>query len=292
MNRSESSARRVVLVAAMALAAAGAPAQAAVERVEIVERTAFAAGMSFGQSGPYEKIRAIAHFALDPAAAANARIVDLKFAPRDSRGRVTFASELIVLRPVKAGASTLIYDVNNRGSIAILGQLNGRSPAHNDPITAADAGDGFLMRHGFTLMFSAWTWDVAPAPTGARPLIFAPPIAKGPGGVAITGPVENEFIVNEVADVATYAGLRGLTYEPATPDDASALLTGRARPDGSAARRHSEEEPPLDPSPTRSRRRRGHRRVRPDDRGPPGQRVDRPGHQPRLTRDLRRRHRR
>ena len=226
-------ARWVACTGLMACAAAGAPARAAVERVEIVERTPFAAGMSFGEAGAYEKIRAVAHFALDPMAAANARIVDLKLAPRDSRGRVTFDSEFVMLRPVKPLASTLIYDVNNRGSIAILGQINGRSPAHNDPTTAADAGDGFLMRHGFTLLFSAWTWDVAPPPAGAKPLVFRPPIAMGSGGATITGPVENEFVVNSRSEIATYAGLRGLTYEPAVPDDPSASLTERVHPDDS-----------------------------------------------------------
>jgi hypothetical protein len=204
---------------------------AAVERVEVIERTPFAPGTNFPDSGAYEKIRAIAYFGLDPAAPANARIVDLQRAPRDARGRVTFASEFVLLRPVKDQPSTLIYDVNNRGGIAILGQVNGRSPVNNDPTTAADAGDGFLMRHGFTLLFSAWTWDVAPQPPGAKPLVLAPPVAKGARGGVISGPVENEFIVNEPTEVATYAGLRGLTYEPATPDDPSAVLTERALPD-------------------------------------------------------------
>jgi len=223
--------RQLALVAAfVALGACGAPATAAVERLEVVERTPFAPGASFGEAGAYEKIRGIAYFALDPAATANARIVDLGRAPRDARGRVTFASEFIMLRPVKPAPSSLIYDVNNRGSIAILGQVNGRSPANNDPTTVADAGDGFLMRHGFTLLFSAWTWDVAPAP-GTKPLVFAPPVAKGPDGAAIRGPVENELIVNAPTEVATYAGMRGLPYEPATPDDPSAALTERARPD-------------------------------------------------------------
>ena len=231
MVLSESPGRWVVLAAAMALGAASAPAVAVVERVEVVERTSFAPGVSFPGSGDYEKIRGIAHFALNPATAANGRIVDLQRAPRDARGLVRFAAEFVVLRPVKAQPSTLLYDVNNRGSIAMLGQVNGRSPANNDPTTAADAGDGFLMRHGFTLLFSAWTWDVAPQPPGAKPLIFTPPIAKGPHGAPIRGPVENEFIVNEPTEVATYAGLRGLTYEPATPDDPSAVLTERARPD-------------------------------------------------------------
>jgi hypothetical protein len=219
------------LAMAVAMGACNAPVWAGVESVVVLERGSFAQGKTFGQVGAYEKIRAIAYFALDPTARANARIVDLERAPRDAFGRVTFASEFIVLRPVNAQPSTLIYDVNNRGGIAILGQVNGRSPANNDPTTAADAGDGFLMRHGFTLLFSAWTWDVAPQPPGAKPLTFAPPIAQGPGGAAITGAVENEFTVSAPTEIATYAGMRGLTYEPATENDPSARLTERARPD-------------------------------------------------------------
>lgn len=208
----------------------GAPAWAAVERIVVTERVPFAAGMTFGEFGAYEKIRGVAYFALEPDAAANSRIVDLKLAPRDARGKVTFSSEFLVLRPVHAAASTLLYDVNNRGSIAILGQVNGRSPLHNDPTTIADTGDGFLMRHGFTLLFSAWTWDVAPQGPGERPLVFVPPIARGPHG-PLTGVVYNEFTVNSPSDTAVYAGFRGLTYAPATADDPDARLTFRARPD-------------------------------------------------------------
>ena len=149
--------------AALILAlAVSTPSGAGVTGIDIAERKPFADGMSFGDSGPYEKIRGIAHFALDPNAPANASIVDLKRAPRDAHGLVVFTSEFVMLRPAKASASTLLYDVNNRGHIAILGQVDGKIPANNDPTTVADAGDGFLMRHGFTLLFSAWTWDVAP----------------------------------------------------------------------------------------------------------------------------------
>jgi len=218
-------------VALLAWAASPSAARAAVVGIEVLERTAFAPGVSFAAAGPYEKIRGVAHFALDPAAPANARIVDLKLAPRDAHGLVRFSSPFIMLRPVKARPSTLLYDVNNRGGIAIMGQMDGASPVGNDPTTAADAGDGFLMRHGFTLLFSAWTWDVAPPAPGVKPLIFAPPIAVGPEGAAITGLVENEIIVSAPTPIATYAGMRGLTYEPATPDDPAAVLTRRERPD-------------------------------------------------------------
>ena len=211
-------------------------AHAAVERIEIRERVPFAEGKVFGDTGAYEKIRGVAHFALEPKLAANARIVDLKYAPRDNRGMVTFSSEFVMLRPVSVKPdgkpSTLLYDVNNRGGIAILGQVNGKSPTNNDPTTIADAGDGFLMRHGFTLLFSAWTWDVAPQAPANRPLVFNAPVAKGPRGKPITGKVYNEVIVDAPTEIATYAGVRGLTYEPVTPNDPKAVLTTRDRPDG------------------------------------------------------------
>jgi hypothetical protein len=221
----------LLMLAAVNFLAVAAPVRAEVVKVDVTERAAFAPGVSFGAMGAYEKIRGGAHFSLDPNAPANARIVDLKLAPRDAKGRVTFVSNFLMLRPVKPQPSTLLYDVNNRGGIAIMGQMDGAAPVNNDPTTAADAGDGFLMRHGFTLLFSAWTWDVAPQAPGAKPLVFAPPIAKQPDGSSITGPVENEFTVATLSDVATYAGMRGLTYEPATPNDPAAILTARARPD-------------------------------------------------------------
>lgn len=221
----------LVMLSNMVMAMAANLAHAAVERIELRERGPFADGKTFGDAGTYEKIRGIAYFAIDPRKPANAKIIDLKLAPRDARGMVTFSSEFVMLRPTNGKPSTLLYDVNNRGGIAILGQVNGRSPTNNDPTTAADAGDGFLMRHGFTLLFSAWTWDVAPQAPAAKPLVFTPPVAKGAGGKPITGRVYNEVIVNAPTDIATYAGMHGLTYEPAKPNDPAAVLSARDRPD-------------------------------------------------------------
>jgi Alpha/beta hydrolase domain len=218
------------LCLALVVSAVCAPAFSAVEKIEVLERTPFAAGAAFGESGSYEKLRGIAHFAVDPSLPANVPIVDLKLAPRDADGKVRFNSPFLLLRPV-GKPSTLIYDVNNRGGIAILGQINGTVPLHNDPSTMTDAGDGFLMRHGFSLLFSAWTWDVAPQAPGDKPLVFDAPVAKAPDGRAIFGTVANEFTVSSATDVAVYAGMRGLTYEPAVTDDPRARLSLRARPD-------------------------------------------------------------
>src|ERR1700719_3058717 len=76
-----------------------APAAARVERVEILSREPFASGTSFGPAGAYEKLRGRAFFALDPEAAANAAIADLKLAPRRDDGRVVFTADFLMLRP-------------------------------------------------------------------------------------------------------------------------------------------------------------------------------------------------
>ena len=89
---------------ALLVAFAAASAQAAVERIEVTERVPFAAGVTFGEAGAYEKIRGVAYYALDPKLKANQAIVDLKHAKRDARGRVVFSSEFILLRPTGAAA--------------------------------------------------------------------------------------------------------------------------------------------------------------------------------------------
>ena len=103
-------------------------------------------------------------FALDPNAAANAPFADLKLAPRNDRGLVEFSAEFLVLRPVDAarGNGTLLYEVNNRGNIAILRQLN-------DAAFSNDPDDGRRMRAmascsaaASRLLWSAW------APTSPR----------------------------------------------------------------------------------------------------------------------------
>jgi hypothetical protein len=92
---------RQLIIAGLSLAASwfSSPAGARVERIEISSRQAFAAGTEFGHAGSYEKLRGRAFFALDPDAAANGPIADLKLAPRYDRGLVEFSAEFLVLRP-------------------------------------------------------------------------------------------------------------------------------------------------------------------------------------------------
>ena len=59
----------------------------ALTRLEIVRREPFAGGRRFAGAGAYERIDAVAHYAVDPTHPANAGIVDLDRAERDPTGR-------------------------------------------------------------------------------------------------------------------------------------------------------------------------------------------------------------
>jgi Alpha/beta hydrolase domain len=203
---------------------------AAVDHIEILDREPVAGGAEFGATGGYEKLRGRAWFALDPSAPANAAIADLTFAPRGAQGLVHFVADFLMVRPVDAarGNGTLLYEVNNRGGIGILSQLD-EAPATNNPTTAADFGNGFLLQQGFSLLWSAWVWDVATDP-GAQPLVLKPPIASR-NGEPITGKVAYEFLVNAPTATANFTGIRGLPYRLVDPDGRDATLTQRDQPE-------------------------------------------------------------
>src|SRR5579872_5979991 len=120
--------------------------QAEVVRVRVDRREAFAEGQSFGTAGPYERIIGRMFLEVDPEHPSNDRIVDLRLAPRNARGKVEFWSDFFLLKPVAphSGNRRLFYDVNNRGNKLALGAFNLRGG--NDPKEAADAGNGFLLR--------------------------------------------------------------------------------------------------------------------------------------------------
>ena len=217
------------LIAAIALfIALAAPAFAKVERVEILSREPFANGSA---AGAYEKLRGRAFFALDPEAAANLGVADLKLAPRRADGRVVFTADFLVLRPADAarGNGALLYEVNNRGRIAMLRQLD-EAPFTTDPATAADAGNGFLFRAGFTMLWSAWATDVASTP-GDKLLLLQSPIATE-NGKPITGKVAYDLIVDAPAASARFTGMGGTAYPLADPSAPDAALTERDRPEG------------------------------------------------------------
>ncbi len=209
-----------------------ASATAAVSRIEVLSRTSVAGGASFGDAGPYEKITGRLHFAIDPDNPANHRIADIGLAPTDDAGRVTFSGDFVLIKPLDSerGNGRLLYGVNNRGNIVMLHTFND-APWRNDPSSATDFGNGFLLNRGYTLLWSAWNWDVL---AGNGRLQIDLPIATD-GGNPIIGPVAAEMTTDrEVATLpVAWGGSRG--YPPANPDQPEATLTVRPSPD--AARR-------------------------------------------------------
>jgi hypothetical protein len=185
--------------------------------------------MAFGAVGAYEKVSGRLHYAVDPTQLSNARIVDLQLAPRDAKGRVVFASDFILLKPVDlaGGNHRLLYDVNNRGGLPILPRLN-RGASSNDPETAAHAGNGFLMRRGYSLLWSGWNWDVLPG--GGRMQIELPIATEN--GRTITGRVAAEIVVTEGSEVEPVAWGDSRGYEaldPSTNRDATLTVRDEQR---------------------------------------------------------------
>jgi hypothetical protein len=220
---------RRLLGASLTVALIAPPVEAAVERIDIFERTPFADGATFGVVGGYERIRGQLHFAVDPDNPANAAIVDLTLAPRDARGRVTFAADFLLLRPadLSRGNHRLLYEVNNRGSLGALAMFN-EADWNNDPTRPADAGNGFLFERGYSLLWSGWNWDVV---SGDGRLQIDLPVATEQGR-PISGPVAAEFVVNQWSRSAPFMWGNSRGYPPVSLDAPEARLTMRAEPDG------------------------------------------------------------
>ena len=197
-------------------------------RLHIERREPFAGGMSFGDVGPYERIDGSASFALDPDEAANAGIADLQHAPRSAGGRVEFTAQIALLVPADSarGNGRLLYDVINRGHKMVLGHMND-APQSNDPMTEAHGGNGFLMRRGYSVLWSSWQGDILPV--DGR-MTFDVPVAEGSGG-EISGPVRSEFIADEPGIHVFPLSGNDFTasYIADSLDAASATLTRRRR---------------------------------------------------------------
>jgi hypothetical protein len=128
--------------------------------LDIQKRELVLDGKPFGDAGAYEKIAGSIRFAADPGHPLHRRITDIDLAPTNA-GRVEFSGDFYLLRPVDArkGNGRLLLDVPNRGRKVALGMFNS-TPRTPDPTTAEDFGNGFLMRHGYTVAWVGWQPDV------------------------------------------------------------------------------------------------------------------------------------
>jgi hypothetical protein len=195
-------------------------------RIEVTEReTPVFGGTAFGAVGTYERLHGRIFGELDPTHRLNADIVNIDKAARNRSGNVEYQCDFRILKPVDldCGNGCLVYDVPNRGNQPIMPRLNG-APEGGQP---EHAGNGFLMRRGFTVVWSGWQGDVPPG--GDRLTARFPSI---PG---ITGMVREEFIAeatgllgdSNIAELSEERFVGTLVYPVADP--AGATLTVRER---------------------------------------------------------------
>ncbi|MGH1491207.1 MAG: alpha/beta hydrolase domain-containing protein [Acidimicrobiales bacterium] len=156
-----------------------------IERFEVTTRAPYLDGQEFGDVGAYERIDAVAHYAVDPLQPGNDGIVDLKLAERGDDGLVRFDGDITILRPVDPGRGcrTALVEVPNRGR-RTAGSLYNRAPAIVEPMVDIDPGDGFLFRRGWTMAWCGWQWDVPRSPE--RMGLTAPIVLNADGGTEQT----------------------------------------------------------------------------------------------------------
>ena len=194
-----------------------------VASLEIKRRTPFEGGAPFGDVGPYELLEGTAHFAIDPLSNANGPITDIELAPRDTEGRVPFSSDFAMLRPAtpERGNGALLLDVVNRGNRTVLKNFNDVDP-NVEATQQVQPGNGFLMRHGYTVAWCGWQPDLPPKPglVGMREA----PQAMGPGGRPLAGDILCWYQVDAPTDVLMLSHSDHRPHPPVDPGDPTATL--------------------------------------------------------------------
>jgi len=202
------------------------------DRIEfrITDRRPFADGATFGDSGSYERLSGRVHLALDPLAPAQRDVVDLDKAPRDAAGLVHCEADCMILKPVDLarGNRRLFYDYGNRGHKRML-QFFNDAPHSNDPWSMAHAGNGYLMRRGYCVVWVAWEGDLLP---GGGRMVFDVPVARDADGSPITGTVRVEYIA-DVPGITCFplsGRIAAHSYATVSRDTSRATLTRRRYP--------------------------------------------------------------
>lgn len=208
---------------------------ARINRIEIerVDSPTFG-GATFGEVGQYEKLVGRAYGELDPRDELNSGIVYIDKAPVNAAKRVEYSVDVAILKPVdmSRGNRTIFYDVVNRGDRRAFNTLHIGGSSANELSDEKDAGDGFLMKLGYTLVVSGWQGDVLP---GSNRQAARFPVATEPGGKPVTRPITAEYIFNKPVYTVNLGleGARAMRPYTAAPDRmAEARLLRRSGPLG------------------------------------------------------------
>ena len=194
----------------------------AIVSLEISNRQPLAQGQPFGEVGPYVQIDGTAHFAVDPLDPANDLITDLKLAARDEAGLVRFSADFRILQPEdpSLGNHRVFFDVLNRGRGTALRNFNDAPDvAPDQPL---DAGNGFLMRQGYTVVWCGWQHDAPDAPGIMR---LNAPGALAPDGSPVSGRLVVTFQPNALVHEQFLSDRNHRPYPAADLNDPDACLT-------------------------------------------------------------------
>jgi hypothetical protein len=193
--------------------------------IRIDDQRPFAGGHGFGEVGVYERLRGRVLFAVDPLAPAQADVVDLDKAPRGADGLVRYEADFVILRPIAGGNRRVFFDYGNRGNKRVLQFFNDALHS-NDPLTSEHAGNGFLMRRGYTVAWLAWEGDILP---GDGRMVLDVPVATD-RGAPITGRVRTEIIIDGPAVTCMPLSGRISGHSYPTAGEPDAVLTRRRYP--------------------------------------------------------------
>lgn len=208
------------VAAAVAVAGAlivSASAEARVTGVTILSTTSAFNGRVFGDVGAYEQVRGTVSGELDPFDRRNAVITDIKLAPRNAAGKVTYKATFTLLKPVDMTRSSgvLVYGVSNRGGRALGFGNIGVTP--DNP-----AGDGFDQKPGHVYLASGWQGDLVYNNGTAAAETIEVPVVSG-----VTGPTFARFVA--VPGNVNTRPLPGRGRTPASLDTTAAKLISIAR---------------------------------------------------------------
>lgn len=205
----------IILRAMFLVGLLAAPLSAEVVRIEVSSRSDLVGGQPFGAAGPYEKLSGKIFFVVDPTLSANRIVTDLDKAPRNAAGKVEFSSDFYLIKPkrIERGNGAVLYEVSNRGGKGMLGFFNHASGSL-DPASAAEMGDGFLMKQGFTLLWVGWQFD----PPLRQGLLRVYPPTASEHGRPIRGLVRSDFVVTQRAFDHSLADRDHVAYAAADAD--------------------------------------------------------------------------
>jgi hypothetical protein len=195
--------------------------------LEIKTEIPFANAAPFGDSGAYRLIEGRAHLSIAAEAIGADGIYTPGSIARGPDGLIRAWGDFSILAPASPEKSngTLLVELVNRGGKRLLHTYN-NGPMTNLPRQPADAGNGWLLREGYTLLSVAWQGDVLPG-DGRLTMSLPGYVDDAPTRIA------TEYVVFE--EGVTVLPLSGMTsmrpYPAASLDTSRARLTRRRYPE-------------------------------------------------------------